>query len=139
MSENSAPSSNDKIGPARRDFCLSKILPASRPTIVPIAHRGYNKYKALFDRQRRSAFVAEFCDEFRINGYEIMASLKDAGKEGKRRKNKGNWSGDHSTDLVIPIHASEITRVNYSWQRIIILVSWIDPTRNRIVIVHEIF
>ena len=55
-----------------------------------------------------------------------MASLKDAGKEGKRRKNKGNWSGDHSTDLVIPIHASEITRVNYSWQGIIILVSWIQ-------------
>lgn len=58
---------------------------------------------------------------------------------GKRRKNKGNWSADHSTDPVIPIHASEIARVNYSWQRIIVLVSWIDPTRNRTVIVREIF
>lgn len=55
------------------------------------------------------------------------------------KKEKGGKIRAIGAEIIRRIHASEITRVNYSWQRIIILVSWIDPTRNRIVIVREIF
>lgn len=137
MSENSAPSSNDKIGPAI--FVFRKFYRHHGRPLFPLRTGVTISIKLCSIDSDDPLLLPSFATSFRINGYEIMASLKDAGKEGKRRKNKGNWSGDHSTDLVIPIHASEITRVNYSWQGIIILVSWIDPTRNRIVIVREIF
>lgn len=62
MSENSAPWSNDEIGP--RDFCLSKISPASRPAIVPIANRGHNNYKVSIDSDDPLLLSASFAASF---------------------------------------------------------------------------